>query len=573
MYIWPYIKQYKGSIITTIIFGLLTVLAASMLTFTSGFLISRASEMPATILLLYIPIVAVRTFGISKAVTRYLERLTGHNAVLKILSSMRVKLYGMIESQALFIRSRFRMGDLVGTLADDIEHLQDVYIRTIFPTVIALCLFIYTVTVLALFDWMFALWIALCLSVVIFIYPALSLFLLRKKQVAAKTIRGRLYQDFTDTMFGLSDWLISGRKERFIRRFLQGSLEGMEAEKKIKHWKQTRTFQLQAISGLVLVAAGIWAGQAALDGEILPAYVAAFTLVVLPIMESLIPVSDAVENIPAYRESLRRIESIRESSVPEESQSRELPKAAAAVDIEFDKVSYRYGSERKSALSNVTLSIPAGSKVAILGRSGSGKSTLLQILQGAFPPGEGSVKISGSRPEDFGDNIYSMLSVLNQKPYLFATTVENNIRLGNAKASKEEIERAMKQVKLDQYIHSLPYGLDTQMEETGQRFSGGERQRIALARILLKDTPVVILDEPTVGLDPVTERELTDTIFQALEGKTVIWVTHHLAGLEKMDRIVFLDQGSVEMIGSHEQLLKESNRYRELYRLDRGETE
>ena len=119
---------------------MLTVFGASMLTFTSGYLISRASQRPENILMIYVPVVLVRTFGISRAVTHYLERLAGHNAVLKILSQMRVKLYGVLEPQALFIRSRFQTGDLLGTLADDIEHLQDVYIRTIFPTLVALFL-------------------------------------------------------------------------------------------------------------------------------------------------------------------------------------------------------------------------------------------------------------------------------------------------------------------------------------------------------------------------------------------------------------------------------------------------
>ena len=142
-----------------------------MLTFTSGYLISRAAQRPENILMIYVPVVLVRTFGISRAVTHYLERLAGHNAVLKILSHMRVKLYGILEPQALFIRSRFQTGDLLGTLADDIEHLQDVYIRTIFPTLVALFLFVASIISLALFDWLFALmdcflfkYYCLCLS-------------------------------------------------------------------------------------------------------------------------------------------------------------------------------------------------------------------------------------------------------------------------------------------------------------------------------------------------------------------------------------------------------------------------
>ena len=137
-YITPYLKQYNRSILLAIFFGVLTVLELRCLPLPLGYLISRAAQRPENILMIYVPVVLVRTFGISRAVTHYVERLAGHNAVLKILSHMRVKLYGVLEPQALFIRSRFQTGDLLGTLADDIEHLQDVYIRTIFPTLVAL---------------------------------------------------------------------------------------------------------------------------------------------------------------------------------------------------------------------------------------------------------------------------------------------------------------------------------------------------------------------------------------------------------------------------------------------------
>ncbi|MCM3110824.1 thiol reductant ABC exporter subunit CydC [Lederbergia lenta] len=568
-YILPYLKKYKKLMTATIILGILSVLSASMLTFTSGYLISRASEMPATILLLYIPIVGVRTFGLSRAVTRYLERLAGHNAVLKILSELRVKLYGMLEPQAIFIRSRFQTGDLLGTLADDIEHLQDVYIRTIFPTLIGLFLFVYAVTILALFDWLFALWIALCLSVIVFVYPLLSLYFLKKWQRDSKHKRSRLYQTFTDAVFGISDWIISGKKEQFIEGFMADSRKSHNVEKKLAYWSQSRQLQLQIFSGLIVLMVGIWAGMEAQQGEILPVYIAAFTLVTLPIIEGLIPLSHAIERIPAYQESLERIESIQEY-VPYEKINTSEAEIFKEANLRIKDVSYRYNEQQEDALQAISLSIPHGQKLALLGKSGAGKSTLLQLLQGAIEPTSGSILMNGYKPSEYGEKIYEMIGVLNQKPYLFATTVENNIRLGNQQASKAEIERVIKQVKLDEYILSLPNGLQTQMEETGQRFSGGERQRIALARILLKDTPIVILDEPTVGLDPETEFELIETILTNLKDKTIIWITHHLIGIEQMDQILFLDKGKIAMQGTHEQLMQSNIRYRQLYTLDRG---
>ncbi|WAA12921.1 thiol reductant ABC exporter subunit CydC [Fervidibacillus halotolerans] len=568
-YIFPYIKQYKWMMITTILLGMMTVLAASLLNFTSGYLITRAAEMPLNILMIYVPVVLVRAFGIARPVARYLERLAGHNAVLKILSSMRVKLYDMLEPQALFVRSRFQTGDLIGTLADDIEHLQDAYIRTIFPTITALFLLLYSVITLAVYDWLFALWMFLCLSVIIFVYPLFSLYILKKKQMKEKESKGDQYRALTDAVLGISDWVISGKKERFIRKYVEMSGKTHEAQREIAFWNQSRTFQLHVISGLITIFVGFWAGHEAMSGNILPTYIASFTLVTFPILESLIPVSHAVERIPSYQESLQRIDQINKT-VPKEQKKEESVKLGEKPVIEIKNVSYKYDGGKEEAVKSLNLSIPHGQKIAILGRSGSGKSTLLQLLLGVRSPQTGEILIDDTPPEKYGDQIFDLVGVLNQKPYLFATTVENNIRLGKEDATKEEIERVIRQVGLDQYIHSLPKGLDTQMEEAGQRFSGGERQRIALARILLKDTPVVVLDEPTVGLDPETELDLLSTMFNVLKEKTVILITHHLIGLEKMDQIIFMDKGRIKMSGSHKQLMETDERYRQLYQLDRG---
>ncbi|WP_062353169.1 thiol reductant ABC exporter subunit CydC [Bacillus kwashiorkori] len=568
-YIKPYLKQYKGLMLTTVLLGIITVLASSLLTFTAGYLITRASEMPLTILLIYVPIVGVRAFGITRPVAKYLERLAGHNTVLKILSEMRVKLYDMLEPQTLFIRSRFQTGDLLGTLADDIEHLQDAYIRTIFPIVTALFLLLYSVIVLAVFDWLFALWIGLCLSVLVFVYPLLSLYFLKKRQKELKAEKNQLYKKLTDAVFGISDWIVSGNKTRFIAEFLTSTKSTYMLERKMANWNHSRQFQLQVWTGVILIFVGLWAGKAALAGEILPTYIASFTLVTIPIIEGLMPTSQAVERIPAYEESLARINYINKQGIQNSRQEVEIP-LPSTVDLVFNHVTFRYG-EQENALQSINLSAPFRKKIAILGKSGSGKSTLLQLSLGELSPQIGEVLVNGIKAIDYGDKIHEVISVLNQKPYLFATTVENNIRLGKANATREEIESVIKQVKLDKYIYSLPKGINTQMEETGQRFSGGERQRIALARILLKNTPIVILDEPTVGLDPKTELDLLETIYDVLKDKTVILITHHLIGLEKMDEIIFLDNGCIAMRGSHEQLLQTNQRYKQLYQLDRGD--
>ncbi|MEM5590895.1 ATP-binding cassette domain-containing protein [Niallia circulans] len=193
------------------------------------------------------------------------------------------------------------------------------------------------------------------------------------------------------------------------------------------------------------------------------------------------------------------------------------------------------------------------------------------MIQGVIQPTTGRVTYNGETSASFHADTSSIISVLNQTPHLFATTLRNNILLGVEEASDKELIKAIKSAQLEELVSSLPNGLDTFMEETGQRFSGGERQRVALARILLQKTPIVIMDEPNASLDPKTEKALLKTIFTTLEGKTMIWITHHLVGVEEMDEIIFMDQGEIVLRGSHQELLATSSRYQQLYALDHPE--
>ncbi|MBD7907975.1 thiol reductant ABC exporter subunit CydC [Sporosarcina gallistercoris] len=569
-FVTPYMSKYWKLMSVTVLLGVCASLSAALLIFASGYLISAASERPETILLVYVPIVLVRAFGLSRAAFSYAERMTGHNAVLKVLSEMRVRLYRALEPQALFIRSRFKRGDLLGTLADDIEHLQDVYIRTLFPTISGLFIFVFATVSVSVFDWKFGLFIGLCLSVIAFAYPMLSLVMMKKHQQRSKQQHTKLYHTLGDAVYGIRDWLISSRTLDFLSKFREERNASYETDKELAKRDQNRTFQLHLISGVITVIVGVWAGMQAIDGTILPTYIAAFTLVTLPIIESLIPISHAVERIPAYQEAFTRIQHTEDTARSVFKSSETVDDVPAAADIQVQGVSYGYESEKRQALKQATLEIRQGEKVAILGKSGAGKSTFVQLLLGALQPDEGTIRIAGRSPEQYGENIHQIVSVLNQKPYLFGTTIENNIRLGNPSATMEEVEQAIRQVGLEDYLGKLPDGLQTQTEEAGRRFSGGERQRIALARILLNHTPIVIVDEPAVGLDPETERDLIQTMMESLEGKTVIWITHHLMGMELMDHIVFLEAGEISDAGTHEELLENSTRYRRLVELDRG---
>jgi ATP-binding cassette, subfamily C, bacterial CydC len=568
-WIIAYIRQYRRFFVLSIFLGTLTILLGGGLMFTSGYLISKAATRPESILMVYVPIVGVRTFGIGRAVFSYVERLSGHSLVLKVLSQMRIKLYKIVEPQAFLLRSRYRTGDILGLLAGDIEHLLDFYLKTFLPSLISLLVYTVIITWIGWFSVPFAILEAMLIGLLLFVGPLFSLLYMKARNEQLKNIKNGLYDKLTDAVLGISDWIFSGKYLLFTSDYRNQEKESFKLEKQKLTFMNVRDVLNQAVlGGIVILAVVVWAGQLTVDGRITPVFIAAIGLSLLSIIESFLPIASSVSELPVYLDSLSRLEAIeREKPIMKEVSNGKLPAPQHSVLIEINRMSFGY-SPRERLLHEITLTIKQGEKIAILGRSGSGKTTLLHLVLGSLYPTTGEVKINGFNPSNLGD-ISNYIGVLNQKAYLFNTSIINNIRLGNPDATVEEVLEACRMVQLEEMIANLPNGYETVMEETGQRFSGGERQRIALARILLQNTPIVILDEPTVGLDPLTERKLLATIFTALKGKTILWVTHHLTGVETMDRVLFLEQGIITMQGSHQHLLETEERYRRLYKLDR----
>jgi len=565
-WIFPFLKANKSRITFILFLSILALLTAAMLTFTSGYLISKSAIPVENILMVYVPIVGVRTFGISRAVFSYLEKLAGHHTVLRILSKMRLKLYRILEPQAIFLKSRFKVGDMLGILSEDIEKLQNIYLRTIFPTFATIVLYIIVVCAIGILDVPFAFLMALYLGLLLFFFPVLSLVLMRQKQRAFKQRRNGLYQKLTDSILGISDWVISGRSKSFIKEYEKEEAIVAQINHRLVQFTRWRNFVSQAVAALIILSLVFWSSQQYIEGNIPVTLIAAIILVALPILDAFLVVSDAFEKLPAYQDSLARL---RKLEVPIQ---KKAPNRVAIetdqVNIQINQVSCRYDQEQAFSLSNVSLDIPQGKKIAVIGRSGAGKSTLLKLIQGVIEPTAGSVTFNGESAASFQADTSSIISVLNQTPHLFATTLRNNILLGVEEATEEELANAIKLAQLEDLVSSLSNGLDTFMEETGQRFSGGERQRVALARILLQKTPIVLMDEPNASLDPKTEKALLNTIFSSLNGKTLIWITHHLVGVEEMDEIIFMDHGEIVLRGSHKELLETSSRYQNLYALD-----
>lgn len=566
-WIFPYIKKYKGRMFLSVLFAFLGVLSGAMLLFVSGYLISKSSLRPENILIVYVPIVSVRAFSIMQAAFPYVEKLVSHDIVLRILSQYRERLYGLLEPQAVFLESRFQTGDLLNVLSDDIEKLQDYYIRTLIPSLLGVIVYLILAIAVGFFDLYFMLFILLTLAVIIFLGPYISYYKMKKHHVELKKQRQLLYQEMTDAAFGQADWVLSGRVSEVETSIREENDWLMKKEHHMNRWHHFRDAALRLFIGLVIVSMMVWTSFQVQDGSIQATFIAAFVLMMFSITDALLPVNEAVEEIPAYMDSLQRMDQLTDTS-RSQSANRQMETSVPAlpVSVFINQVSYQYSESDKPILDNISLAFSPGEKTAILGKSGTGKSTLLKCLAGMVTPDSGTVTLNEQdMKEDF---LGKYVSVLNQKAHLFHTTIKNNVTISRPEATDKEIIAALRQAQILDLVESLPKGIHTQMDEMGKRFSGGERQRIAFARILLQDTPIILMDEPTTGMDPETEIALLDTVLQAASDKTIIWVTHHLAGAAYMDRILFLEDGGIKLDGNHQQLLRENAYYRTLYQMD-----
>lgn len=569
MHSWiiPYMKQYKGRMFFSVLFACLGVLSGAMLLFVSGYLISKSSLRPENIMVVYVSIVAVRAFSIMQAVFPYLEKLVSHDIVLRILSDYRKRLYAILEPQAVFLQSRFQTGDILSVLSDDIEKLQDFYIKTLIPSIVGVVIYGTFAITLGFFDIVFMLLMLAVLGIIVFLVPLISYYTMKRQHLAKKQKRGHLYQQMTDAAFGQLDWVVSGRVHEVEQAISDENAALMKREVNIYRWHHLRDASLRLVVGVAVILMMYWTSIQVDDGAITTTLIAAFVLMMFSITDAMLPISDAVEEVPMYVDSLDRMESLHDVNFPVNNLKTNATLSVLRQPvINIQNLTYRYESEDVPVINQLSWSITPGEKIAILGKSGTGKSTLLKLLAGIISPESGSITIGGTEMKQ--DYVGKLVSVLNQKAHLFHTTIANNLRIGKPDATEDEMVLALKQAQIMDLITTLPDGIHTQMDEMGQRFSGGERQRIAFARVLLQQTPIILMDEPTTGLDPITERDLLETMLTAAKDKTIIWVTHHLAGAEMMDEVVFLSEGKIALKGSHDKLIETSEYYRSLYEMD-----
>ncbi len=524
--------------------GFLTVASGIGLMATSAWIISRAALGPG-IADLQVAIVSVRFFGVARGVFRYLERLTSHSATFRLLTRIRVWFYAALEPLAPARLMQYRSGDLLSRITADVDTLEDFYVRALAPPLVAVCTAALMIVLLGSAGLATAGAALLGMALVGLGAPLLVRALGEGPGRALVSERAALRAAILDGVQGMADVIAAGGGATRKERVAALSAAAIARERRLA-WIDG----LQGAIGVLVVGATTAAVLALAVPRAPGVHLASLALATIAAFEAVLPLPAAFAVLGTNLAAAGRLIALVEDVPPAVVDPAEPAPLPARCDLEIEGLSFRYpppedgDAEAPRVLEDFSLTVRQGERVAVIGPSGAGKTTLVNVLLRFWEYEAGSIRLGGRELRTLrGDDVRALIGVVTQHTHLFNTTIRENLLLANEGASMDQIIAAARQAQVHDFIAALPDGYETVAGEGGVRLSGGERQRIALARALLKDVPVLILDEPTANLDTVTEEAVWRALDAATQGRTTLIITHRPAGLAAVDRVVRLEGG------------------------------
>ncbi|SDH03471.1 ATP-binding cassette, subfamily B/ATP-binding cassette, subfamily C, CydCD [Sinosporangium album] len=560
----PLVFRHPALVVLTILSGLLShgfgVASAALGAWLVGEAVTGASPADA----LTTPVVLLLATVVAAALARWWQMWVAHDLAYRLLADLRIRLFDGLERRAPGYLLGRRTGDLAGTVMADVETTEWFYAHTVLDYVVAALVAVGATGVLFVFHPM----PALAVAVFLILLATVPVWLARQADAQGRRLReelGVLGAEVVDGVQGLRELVTFGRGTDYLhrlgertralqrRQLAYGRRAGLE---------QAATDALVA-GGLttVLVLAASLVAQGDLPMAMLPAVVVLAVSAFGPVIE----VTGTARSLGQIRAASQRIFAVTRQRAQVVDRSAEPPDGPLSPHVEFDGVSFTYTEDRPPALSDCTFEIRPGETVALVGHSGAGKSTCAHLLMRFWDVNGGAVRIGGADLRDLPQShVRDLVSVVPQDVYLFNRSVMENIRLGRPEATDEEVREAARQARVDEFAAGLPNGYDTLCGERGAQLSGGQRQRIAIARALVRDSPVLILDEAVSNLDAENEEALQAAIRNVRHGRTTLLIAHRLSTIRSADRIIVLRQGRVAEEGTHDELAGTSGEYRRL---------
>jgi ATP-binding cassette, subfamily C, bacterial CydC len=517
----------------------------------SAYLISKAA-LVSNVAEVALAITAVRVLAISRAAFRYLERYVTHRATFAILADLRVWFFASIEPLAPARLAGRRSGDLLARIVGDIETLEDFYVRVIVPPVVAALVTAIASLALGLFDPVLGLALLAFLALTGVALPLASRRLSRRPASTLVATRAELSALLVDEIGGIADLVALDRAADHRERVLAlgRSTDGaMAALAHVRAGTAAMAAALATMAAVTVLAIGI---QLTDVGRLDGIYLALLPLVALASFEIIPPLAQAFGLQEANRAAARRLFELTDATPevvdPAGTDPHPIPDGSA---IEFRDVRFRYGPDEPPVLDGCTFSVDSGASVAIIGPSGSGKTTLVNLLLRFWEYEAGEIRIGGHDLRDYrADDVRRMLGVVAQDVHLFNATIRDNLAVADADVTDERIVEACRLACIHDTIAALPQGYETRVGENGLLLSGGERQRLAIARAIIKDAPILVLDEATANLDVETERDVLASLGSFMVGRTTLVISHRPSVAAGMDRTVTLAAGRITAPGN-----------------------